>query len=662
MVGYRKNKKVLIWFMLISIIFFTFGFIFFVVPGFAQSSDAIIYDYVILIDTSGSMQDGSPPIFEQVQQVATNFVNKIQDGSNLVIYSFDTKYQEVGFWNNLQPSDKQEINSKLNSMDANGQYTALWDTVCEGLNRMDQLGKTGGQHVQLLISFTDGKDNISSTASKSCIEKYEKMHNEGYMYWIFNAIGGADVPEEIEAKKDIIGIVQSDNPQPIQVVQIQPLTLNLGNLYQTGKSDHLSSCLVFWTSDLGLNGKEITFFDPPQLTRNLPSGNTVQICADGTDCERKIEVSPSTSCLDFSIVNFVNQNLQKDNLGQYELSLPLKVEQNSEQNQTFLVPNSIKIEFSLDLPPTPTATLTSTPTPSPTTTPLPTSTATPPPPVTSITCSGNNEIDFGLIKLNRAKSITVRYINCQINWKDYFKNQSFQVDLQWDKNEYEDLSDYIWLSNGGITDKNIDLDPNNPSFDILVQIPRDDWNKIEERKQSFIGTLVFTPNNVNLDGDVNPESQSMIVKFQIQKPLALWIYILIGGILLTVILLIFIPKIIDFLKPPGFPVVLSYEQQGQEVRINLRNSKPIKVNNKISKIIVGKSSECQVKLPPDDDLPNQYFVLYAEKMGGKIEFNVEPFISMKINELPISVKRRIKNKDRINYDELNINIFLSETN
>jgi len=190
------------------------------------------------------------------------------------------------------------------------------------------------------------------------------------------------------------------------------------------------------------------------------------------------------------------------------------------------------------------------------------------------------------------------------------------------------------------------VDDSNPSFDIIVQIPREDWKEIN--------------NKTKFSGDLNYETQSIEIGYQVQKPLPVWVYFLIGFIIIALLSMIFIPKIIDSQKPPIFPVVLVFEHLGSEMRINLRNMKSIIVNKKMSKLIIGQSSDCQVKLPSDMDLPNQFFALYAEKEGGKIVVSLEPFVPMKINELPVGVKRKIKNKDILKIGDLEINVFLSE--
>jgi len=353
--------------------------------SFSQSENQVVYDYIILIDTSESMLEGSPTLFSQVQQISQNFVRVIQDGSNLVLYSFDSTFTKLGTWQGITASDKDQIIGTIDNLEATGQYTALWDTVCEGLTTMEEMGKTGGQHIQLLISYTDGKNNIGTKSPQECLGKYEELQKDGYAYWIYNAIGGIGVPDEVNTLKDIIGIVDTDSPVPIRIVHLQPLTLNLGNLYPTGITTPQSSCLLFWSSDPSIAGDEITFNEPPMLDRALPVGVAVQVCAEGDTCERKFLITNEKSCLNVELVNIRPENIAADNLGSYQITLPLQIPYTDPQDRVFLVPNTLGLNFSLDLPPT------ATNTPLPTSTPQPTQTATPLPNNTVITCGGNEK-------------------------------------------------------------------------------------------------------------------------------------------------------------------------------------------------------------------------------------------------------------------------------
>lgn len=660
-----KAKRVvlsncIIWSIVISL------FSFIAIPtisGKAQTSNDVIYDYVILIDTSGSMEEGTPTIFSQVQTVAKDFIYAIQDGSNLVIYTFDTTFTEVGTWNDLHEYDKAEIQARIDSMNANGEYTALWDTVCEGLTRMEEMGQSGGQHVQLLISYTDGEDNISKADSSTCLGKYEDLHKEGYAYWIYNAIGGADVPEEIDEEDEIIGIIKSNIPQPIQVIQLQPLELNLGNLYQTGFANTSTSCVLFWASDESLYGQEITFAEPPDVDRSLPAGNAIQICAEGTDCDRTMIVSTSASCLQLSLLNYVKENLASTDLGEYGITVPLTIVNSSSQNQVFLLPNVIKMNFSLNLPPTPTTTPTKTRTPTLTQTPLPLPTATPLPPDTSINCGGSKAINAGVIQLDRSFATTLQKFTCQLDWKKYTLSQSIGVTLRFDEKakDNKELANFIWLSKNGEWSKSLKLTESDPNFDVIINVPQDQWKNIGNGNQSFVGELFLQPVNTSLSGDIDVEKLSIPVLFQLRKPISLLTLALIVGGIVILLLLIFIPKIISTGKPPTFQAVLTYENKGNPVRINLMNNSYIKVDRNHSKIIVGQSSICNVMLPLDPELGGEYFFLEAEKTKEKVEISIIPVESIMINELPVSTKKVLKSKDSIKINDHEFHIIISNT-
>jgi hypothetical protein len=660
--GWNKKSLFLIGKMFITIIFILI-FAFPTIQTKAQSQTDVIYDYIILIDTSGSMNDGTPPLFGQVQKVAEDFVNVLQDGSNLIIYSFDTTISQVGSWNSITPSDKSLIVNTIGNMKANGQNTALWDAVCQGVNQLEDMGKTGGQHIQLLISYTDGKDNYSKNPSASCLAKYRELQNSGFTYWIYNAIGGSDVPPEVNDLKTIIGIVDSPNPMPIRVVHIQPTTLKLGNIFQTGKSDPNTSCLVFWSSDPNVYGRELSFGQPSPSGRALPEGTASQVCAKGTDCTRSLAISASEECFQFNLINYLPQNIISAETGSYILNLPLSISYDQPQDQVFLVPNSLKIVFSLDFPPTPTPTYTATATPLPTSTPQPLPTATPLPPETIINCGGSKAINAGLIELDRKLVTTSLKFTCQLDWKKYTLPQSINVVLRFDEKakDNKELANFIWLSKNGELSKTLKLTETDPNFDVVINVPQDQWKNIGNGNQSFVGELFLQPVNTSLSGDINAEKLSIPVSFQLKKPISLLALALIIGGILILLLLIFIPKLISAGKPPSFQAVLSYENKGNPVRINLMNISTTKVDRNRSKIIVGQSATCNVKLPADPELGGEYFSLEAEKTEGKVEISIIPVETIKINELSVSTRRVLKSKDTIKINDQEYHIFISNT-
>jgi hypothetical protein len=627
----------------------------------AQADNSIVYDYVILVDTSGSMNDGTPPLFGQVQKVAQDFVTALQDGSNLAVYTFDTTYTEVGFWPNISASDKSQIVSQIGNWNANGQLTALWDAVCQGLTRLEEMGSTGGQHIQLLISYTDGKDNHSVNQPSTCLAKYQEIQKDGYTYWIYNAIGGVTVPDEVNELKDIIGIVKTDAPIPLQVVNILPLELELGNLFEKGKSSPDTACLVFWSSTPSILGKEISFNEPPTSDRNLPSGVAPQICGTGQSCPRTISVSNTKSCLTLELVNFSSQNVGPSETGKYTLTLPLQMPYTNPEDRVFLVPNKLKISFSLDYPPTPTPLPSATPTQPPTATPLPTATPTPLPTFSVIDCQGRSSFKEDIVISENEKQDLVRDFTCRIAWGKYTLPESAVLSINYDPNskDNEFLFSYVWLVKGDLKSKNVGLEESDKEFIIRIEIPRSDWNKFDNGKKNFTGTLLLTPTNTSFVGDIDAKNQTIPIEFSVRKQLPAWILPAIIGSVLFLILLIIIPRIVQANKPPKFQSILSYEIDGRETRINLDLFKPEIISSKHVKLLVGQGPNCQIKLPANNDLGMDYFWLHAEKNPDGTEIQIEPLEFVRVNGMPISTIKSLKNSDVIQIDDMEIRILIN---
>jgi hypothetical protein len=150
---------------------------------------------IILIDTSGSMNDGTPPLFGEVQRVSQDFVRAIQEGSNLILYSLTQHLPRSVTGKGSHPLTKIRSSVRLGRWKPRGKIRPcgiLYATVY----RKWRNGKERGQHIQLLISYTDGKDNYSRVDPLTCLNKYTEMQRDGYSYWIYNAIGGVGIPDE----------------------------------------------------------------------------------------------------------------------------------------------------------------------------------------------------------------------------------------------------------------------------------------------------------------------------------------------------------------------------------------------------------------------------------------------------------------------------------
>ena len=182
---------------------------------------------------------------------------------------------------NLTSISKESIVQSLSELRANGNYTAMWDAVCAGVSEMEAMNDDDNTHIQLLISYTDGEDNVSINSPGACLERYLLLQKNGYTYWIYNSLNNIAVPTELLELQENLGINRSTNPTPIRVAQFQPFILNMGNLMASPTST-AQGCLVFWLSDPSIAGMPITFNEPPTSDRELPIGTGAQVCASGT--------------------------------------------------------------------------------------------------------------------------------------------------------------------------------------------------------------------------------------------------------------------------------------------------------------------------------------------------------------------------------------------
>ncbi len=530
----------------------------------------IVSEYLILVDNSGSMAEGSPQKYKQVNEIFKNFVDSLEPGVHLKIYSFNNNIVPVGDWPNITDGDKSGIKSQIDAIPLPAGSTRLWDAVCMGLDELKTWGGDGRTHLQTLMSYTDGEDTASTKKVNDCVDIYEDLHKNGYTYWIYNAIGGATIPSDLGP--DVIP-AQSEVPQPIRIVHIRPLALDLGNLYITsGKADPNTSCLLTWASDPSSLGLKVQLYKPESGSRPLPTNQEMQVCRSGSDCEREIEVSTKKNCLDLSLINFNQAKLSTGDEGTYELLLQVKIISPNPNEQTFIFPEKILLRFSINLPPPtptdtptlpPTDTPTITPTGVPTNTPTPTVTLTPPTPPTAtytpkptptptqrpgeivFDLQGDKIIDLGLLPKPIGDQPSTARQAVTIQWKTTEIQPALKVELTWDDqdNTQAELAEYINLELDQ-PGKSILLTPANKEFQVAVALPLEGYNSLGSGTTTFKGELRFTPQNATISGGGEQTEREWVVpvQYSVYKPGPIWPYFLILGVLIVVFLFITRPR------------------------------------------------------------------------------------------------------------------------
>lgn len=618
----------------------------------AQGDQEIVYDYVFLIDTSGSMNDGTPPLFGQVVTVASDFINQLPNGSNLTIFTFDTTVKEFGQWKNHTSLTKDSIVQSLSELRANGNYTAMWDAVCAGVSEMEAMNDGNNTHIQLLISYTDGQDNISKNSPGACLDRYLLLQKNRYTYWIYNSLNNIAVPEELLELQENLGINRSNNPTPIRVAQFQPFLLNMGNLLASPAGPK-QGCMVFWLSDPSIAGMPISFSEAPSSNRDLPLGTGAQVCASGTSCNHEVIASTANVCVDFDLVNLAPGNLNIADFGEYTLSLPLEIQNDDGLGQVYIMPNKLDIRFSLEeistSTPVPTETKppTSTNTSVPTDTPIPTNTSTPKPTstpamgTTSIRCQGKSEIDLGKLQINKDGSVSAKQ-DCQISITSEYPTQPLLVSIESDQVE---ILPFLTLQAGNITGKSVQVRPETNQVTVLLNLPPEEVEKLKGGTHRYNADLVVVTEDTTLIGDFKGGETTLPLEFQIVKPKSKLPLFIAVGVVALVALLGLIKGLAKRSTLPEFNLIMTVEDKNGKKDEPLMLLKPVRIDKGKYKISVGSSPSAGVNV---FNLPQEAFDIIGMKSKDEsMEYYIEPRASMAQNGVPRQIQFKLSAGDEL---------------
>lgn len=604
----------------------------------AQDVKKIVYDYVFLIDTSGSMNDGTPPLFDQVISVANNFINQLPNGSNLTIITFDTTIKELGRWQNLTSISKESIVQSLSELRANGNYTAMWDAVCAGVSEMEAMNNDENTHIQLLISYTDGKDNVSKNLPGACLERYLLLQKNGYTYWIYNSLNNIAIPTELLELQENLAINRSKNPTPIRVAQFQPFLLNMGNLLAS-QSPYVRGCLVFWLSDPSIAGMPITFNEPPTSDRDLPLGTGAQICASGTSCDHQANASTAQVCFDFSLVNLSYKQLASTDYGEYTLSLPLGIQSNDGLGQAYIMPNKLDIRFALEeintatpIPtetksPTATFTLEPTNTPSPTNTLAPTPTSTPEMGTTNVLCQGKSEIDLGELEINEDGSVSARQ-DCMVEVNSSFPTQPMLVSIE---SEQVEILPFLSLVAGNSTGKSVQVSSETKQISVILNLSPEEVEKLKGGTHRFKADLVFSVADSALVGDFKNGETKLPLSFEIIKPKSKLPLLITVGMVVLIAFITLLKNMAKKSKPPMFKLIMEKRDESGFESISLMRNNPTRIEKNNYKISVGSSPSAEQFIA---GLPEEAFEIIGIRVKDEMEYYILPKTAIIVDGFP----------------------------
>lgn len=320
----------------------------------AAAADKAVFDYVVLIDVSGSMVglpagSGHTVIFPQVQRAVSDFVLDLPDGSNLTLIPFSGPIDDaaVQAFPGIDDTGRQNAVSAIDTLEATGQVTWLYSAIDRGLTELAQMrqGDTRA-HIQSLLVYTDaegnGPEDLTLDALLARIDAERADQEHLYVKYISLAApvenAAALEAHDIDVRQDPAGVVS-----PFFQVQVAPAALDLGALPASGQ---FPATLEFQASAPEVAGAPIAV----AVTGVLPGGATLRL---DTSTLSVAERQAITFTLDTS--------RQPLDAGVYHLDLQLA----SENPALLIAPATIPVTFTVAaLEPTPTQ-VPPTPTPEP---------------------------------------------------------------------------------------------------------------------------------------------------------------------------------------------------------------------------------------------------------------------------------------------------------
>ncbi len=260
-------------------LFFLSVLIFFTQAVFSQN---LIINHVIVIDATGSMKgqgSGSQNIWDEVKSSIGNYIKDINEGENIIIYTYGASKIGPKTYNNITATDRINAISFVNSLDAKEEKTCTYKALCEIYNEaiMDS------SKITLISLYTDAIDNCGGPKIDDVIKEFN-MRRGPFDHTFFITLGKDFlIPDDpnfhgwsTSPGKVITPIIISPRAQSLNF-SIDDTVLNQGyNIYGENFLSDTVYLKIIKTEITGLTG---THWDPEILPKEhlLEKDKTVRL-------------------------------------------------------------------------------------------------------------------------------------------------------------------------------------------------------------------------------------------------------------------------------------------------------------------------------------------------------------------------------------------------
>ena len=334
------------------------------------ADDAPVFDYVILVDVSGSMVglpdgSGNAVIFPQVKQAVSTFVADLPDGSRLKLIPFSGPIDD-GAIHDLtitSDADRREAIAYLDNLEATGQVTWLYNAIDRGLTELAAMREgDDSPHVQSLFIYTDalgnGPDDLALDTLLQRIDAARADQPNLYVKYVSLgvAVPNADalLARGVDVNQDPAGAVS-----PVYEVRVSPAQVALGALSPAGSA---RATIQLQSNASAVAGEPVWL----SVAGGLPGGASLEPAPSRVAVGRQVSVEFRLADPGAALAP-----------GSYQVDLRFE----SDNPNVLIAPRSVPLSFAIAAPtPTPTAT----PLPSPTPTPVPPTPVPTPTPVVAL--------------------------------------------------------------------------------------------------------------------------------------------------------------------------------------------------------------------------------------------------------------------------------------
>lgn len=154
--------------------------------GFAKGQKLGPVDWIFLVDTSKSMRGvgGTKDIFGDVKASIDSFVSEANQGDTIAIFTFDRDVRLLSSMT-INPGARNDLNSIVDSLVAEGNRTHLGAAIAKGLERAESLrARRKPNRSRAVVLFTDGKEDVRGIENATRIDANVPRVGDAFIFFV----------------------------------------------------------------------------------------------------------------------------------------------------------------------------------------------------------------------------------------------------------------------------------------------------------------------------------------------------------------------------------------------------------------------------------------------------------------------------------------------